>query len=243
MVGGAGASWPAPIAVSDTNPQNIKQCLRTIKLDSEAMIDYINSHAAKTDAHITRMFKNIASWSAAALEMPGDASVDEVNTKIDRLLSRMENLHQDVSKNHQEIKHSTTSRPGPTIASWAAVAAKHLPDQPVPPSLTRVHSDTGTNNASLSYLNKDCEIIIKLGDSKKISTYRGKQPSEIRKIFNHQCQKAARDGAWRYRLSPRSSSNPAILPFVYGLQRKQTPPGSSKTNGFPVLDEEPMSTP
>jgi cytochrome c-type biogenesis protein CcmH/NrfG len=44
-------------------------------------------------------------------------------------------------------------------------------------------------------LNKDCKIIIKLGDPKTISTYRGKQPSEIRKIFNHQCQKAARDGA------------------------------------------------
>jgi hypothetical protein len=82
------------------------------------------------------------------------------------------------------------------------VAAKHLPDQPVPPSLTRVHSDgtgTGTSNttpgASPSDLNKDCEVIIKLGDPKSISTYRGKQPSEIKKIFNLQAQKAAQDGA------------------------------------------------
>jgi hypothetical protein len=198
MAGGAGASWPAPMAVADTNPQNIKQCLRTIKLDSKAMIDYINSHAAKTDTHITRMFKNIASWSAAALEMPGDALVDEVNTKVDCLLSRMENLHQDISKNHQEIKQSTTSRPGPTIASWVAVAAKHVPDQPVLLSLICVHSDTGMNStprALLSDLNKDCKIIIKLSNPKTISTYRGKQPSEIRKIFNNQCQKAACDGA------------------------------------------------
>jgi hypothetical protein len=74
----------------------------------------------------------------------------------------------------------------------------------MPPSLTRVHSNgtgTGTDTsnttpgASPSDLNKDCEVIIKLGDPKSISTYRGKQPSEIKKIFNLQAQKAARDRA------------------------------------------------
>jgi hypothetical protein len=202
MAGGVGASWPAPRAVADANPQNIKECLRAIKINSEAIIGYIDQYATKTNTHIPKTFKNIVNWCEFALEMPGDASIDEVNTKFNRILSRMENMHQDVSKSYQELKQSPTinSRPGPTVTSWAAVAAKHLPDQPVPPSLTRVHSDgTGTSattpGASPSDLNKDCEVIIKLGNPKSISTYRGKQPSEIKKIFNLQAQKAARDGA------------------------------------------------
>ena len=202
MAGGVGASWPAPRAVADANPQNMKECLRAIKINSEAIIGYIDQYATKTNTHIPKTFKNIVNWCEFALEMPGDASIDEVNTKFNRILSRMENMHQDVSKSYQELKQSPTinSRPGPTVTSWAAVAAKHLPDQPVPPSLTRVHSNgTGTSattpGASPSDLNKDCEVIIKLGNPKSISTYRGKQPSEIKKIFNLQAQKAARDGA------------------------------------------------
>lgn len=49
------------------------------------------------------MFKIIVKWREFALEMPGDASVDQVNTKADRILSRMESLHQDVSKNNDQL--------------------------------------------------------------------------------------------------------------------------------------------
>jgi hypothetical protein len=131
------------------------------------------------------------------MEMPGDASMDEVNNKVDRVLTRMESLQQEVQRNHQEIKQSSaTSRSGINISSWAKIAALPTADV-VPPSLTRVHSNgtTSTPGASPRDLNKDCEIIIKMGDPNIIKSFRGKQPSEIRKAFNHQCQKAAREGA------------------------------------------------
>jgi hypothetical protein len=53
----------------------------------------------------------------------------------------------------------------------------------VPPLLTHVYSE-GTNStpgALLTDMNKDCEVIIKLGGPKSINTYLGKQPLEIRK--------------------------------------------------------------
>jgi hypothetical protein len=117
MARGVGASWPAPRAVANANPQNIKECLRAIKINSEAIIGYINQYAAKTNTYIPKIFKNITNWCKFALEIPGNISIDKVNTKLDQILSRTENLHQDISRNHQELKQSPTisSRPGPTI--------------------------------------------------------------------------------------------------------------------------------
>jgi hypothetical protein len=87
MAGSGGHAWPAARTVADAKPQNIKECLRTIKLDSQAILDHMDRHQVKTNGHIPRLFKNIVQWCDVALEMPGDGSVDEVNTKVDRILS------------------------------------------------------------------------------------------------------------------------------------------------------------
>jgi hypothetical protein len=57
MARGESNAWPVPRAVSNMRPQNIEDCLRTIKLNSQALLDYMISNNVKANSNFTKFFK------------------------------------------------------------------------------------------------------------------------------------------------------------------------------------------
>jgi hypothetical protein len=173
MAGGASDSWPFPRGVTDVKPKNIKECLRAIKLNSEAVLIHMNSNNVKANGNIKKLFDNIVQWCNVGMEIlatrlwtrstPSSIASSQgwktCSKKFNETIKKLSNQLPPLVGQESMFYH------GPR---WLFC---RLQRAVMPPLLTCVYSNgtASTPGASPRNLNKDCEIIIKMGSLHKRS--------------------------------------------------------------------------
>jgi hypothetical protein len=198
MPGGGGNAWPALEGAPGERPQNPKQCLKNMKLNSERLLTHMKQSGQGMNKKISEALEIVLTYSDYLLGIPLDASLEGINTKFERLLRDVENIQQGVNAQKTEIQTlATTILPQSTgkgpiqlpRTSWAQMLAMATP----PPSLSRTPSNSSrsTPGTTLRELREDCVVIVKVGDGQMIEQLRKKLPEELRKMANHSKHQAA----------------------------------------------------
>jgi hypothetical protein len=141
MPGGGRNVWPALEGTPGEWPQNPKQCLKNIKLNSKQLLTHMKQSGQRINKKISEALEIMLTYSDYLLGIPLNALLEGINTKFKCLLHNIENIQQGINAQKTKIQTlATTILPQSTgkgliqlpQTSWAQMLAMATP----PPSLS-----------------------------------------------------------------------------------------------------------
>jgi hypothetical protein len=103
MPGGGGNTWPALEGAPGERPQNPKQCLKNMKLNSEWLLTHIKQSRQRMNKKISEALEIVLTYSDYLLGIPLNALLEGINTKFECLLCNIENIQQGINTQKTKI--------------------------------------------------------------------------------------------------------------------------------------------
>jgi hypothetical protein len=92
MPGGGGNAWPALEGAPREQPQNPKQCLKNMKLNSERLLAHMKQSGQRMNKKISEALEIVLTYSDYLLGIPLNALLEGINTKFECLLCDVDNI-------------------------------------------------------------------------------------------------------------------------------------------------------
>jgi hypothetical protein len=109
MPGSGRNAWPALEGTPREQPQNPKQCLKNMKLNSERLLTHMKQSGQRINKKISEALEIVLTYSDYLLGIPLNALLEGINTKFEHLLYNIENIQQGINTQKTEIQTLATT--------------------------------------------------------------------------------------------------------------------------------------
>ena len=90
--------WPSLAGASGERPRAPTDCIYNLKLNLEHILEHIKKSGSKYNKTIQSSYEILIHYCSYLLGFPLNASLDQINTKYNKILRNIEGLKQDLAK-------------------------------------------------------------------------------------------------------------------------------------------------